>query len=69
MKRTIALLLALLLAFVFVGCQQQEPQSATATDESWTKVEQAGELIMGMDDAFPRWATLMSRPANSSALI
>ena len=51
MKKILAAALALLLAVSAVGCSSGE--SGSGADESWTKVEQAGKLVLGMDDAFP----------------
>ena len=51
MKKILAAALALIMAVTTVGCAAG--QTGSGTDESWTKVEQAGKLVLGMDDAFP----------------
>ena len=54
MKKLLAVLLAAMLALPFAGCGLAANNSSeTATDESWTKVEQAKKLVLGMDSAFP----------------
>ena len=62
MKKIIALLLALTVAAGFSGCAlvgvKAVPKggtdgSAAGADESWNKVQTAGTLIVGLDDAFP----------------
>ena len=62
MKKIIALLLALTMAAGFVGCglvgvktgsADGTEGSATGADESWDKVQKAGTLVVGLDDAFP----------------
>ncbi|HHZ06178.1 MAG TPA: amino acid ABC transporter substrate-binding protein [Clostridiales bacterium] len=65
MKRIIAMFLTLAMVTVaFAGCGGS-PASSTASggssskadspaaDESWTKVEQAGKLVLGLDPEFP----------------
>lgn len=55
MKKLIALFLALTVSVGMTACSQgtQSASSAAGTDESWTKVEKAGTLVVGLDDAFP----------------
>jgi len=66
-KSIILLLLVLALAVMFVGCggQQEEPaadqtaeqpadQPAEQTeDQSWTKIQEKGQFIVGLDDNYP----------------
>ena len=52
MKKILALVLSLALAVSMAGCGVAGG-SASGTDESWTKVEQAKKLVLGMDNAFP----------------
>lgn len=53
MKKIVAFLLAVTMLGMFAGCANNSQDSAGGTDDSWTKVEQAGKLVMGMDEAFP----------------
>lgn len=53
MKKMVAFLLAVTMLGMFAGCANNNQDSAGGTDDSWTKVEQAGKLVMGMDEAFP----------------
>lgn len=53
MKKIVAFLLAVTMLGMFAGCANNNQDSAGGTDDSWTKVEQAGKLVMGMDEAFP----------------
>lgn len=50
MKKMAALLLAALMAFSAVSCNQS---ADTGTDDSWEKIQEKGEIVLGMDDAFP----------------
>ena len=56
MRKIAILLAALLLCAGLAGCADQ-PASATAqnggADDSFVKVQQAGKLVLGLDDAFP----------------
>lgn len=53
MKRFIALAMAALMGvFAFTGCNQSG-NGENNSDESWTKVEKAGKLVLGLDDSFP----------------
>lgn len=52
MKKIVAFLLAVTMLGVFAGCSNGN-QTSTGADESWTKVEKAGKLVIGMDEAFP----------------
>ena len=52
MKKIVAFLLAVTMLGMFAGCANNN-QGSDGTDDSWTKVEQAGKLVMGMDEAFP----------------
>ncbi len=51
MKKILALALSLVLAVSMAGCGAAG--GASGADESWTKVEQAKKLVLGMDNAFP----------------
>ncbi|MFV0529762.1 MAG: amino acid ABC transporter substrate-binding protein [Lachnospiraceae bacterium] len=56
MKKVVVLLMAFVMVFGLIGCTRADntsDTSTTGTDESWTKVEEAGELVLGLDDAFP----------------
>jgi polar amino acid transport system substrate-binding protein len=53
MKKWMALLLAVLMALATAGCAQGNPGDQNAKDESWEKVQSAGEFVLGMDSAFP----------------
>lgn len=55
MKKLMALFLALTVSIGMTACSQgnQSASSSAGTDESWTKVEQAKTLVVGLDDAFP----------------
>ena len=50
MKKMAALLLAALMAFSAVSCNQS---ADTGADDSWEKIQEKGEIVLGMDDAFP----------------
>ena len=53
MKKLLALALAGAM-MLCAGCSQGEASSSgTAVDDSWTKIEEAGKIKLGMDDAFP----------------
>ena len=53
MKKLLALVLAGAM-MLCAGCSQGEASgSGSAADDSWTKIEQAGKIKLGMDDAFP----------------
>lgn len=59
MKKILSLLLAAGIALSCAACGGTAASSAgstgtaSAADESWTKVEKAGKLVLGLDDAFP----------------
>ncbi|WP_444644657.1 transporter substrate-binding domain-containing protein [Caproiciproducens sp. R1] len=59
MKKILSLLLAAGIALSCAACGSTAASSAgstgtaSAADESWTKVEKAGKLVLGLDDAFP----------------
>lgn len=55
MKKRLALLLALALSVGMTACGQNNGSASSnaASDESWTKIESAKELVVGLDDAFP----------------
>lgn len=57
MKKIIALLLtAAISALTLVGCGGSSTSSgdtSAAADESWTKVQKAGKLVLGLDPEFP----------------
>ncbi|MBW7571732.1 amino acid ABC transporter substrate-binding protein [Caproiciproducens faecalis] len=59
MKKILSLLLAAGIALSCAACGGAAASSAGSTgsapaaDESWTKVEKAGKLVLGLDDAFP----------------
>lgn len=55
MKKLLASLLALTILLGMTACGQgnQSASSAAGADESWDKVEKAGTLVVGLDDAFP----------------
>lgn len=54
MKKLLAVLTALTLAVTCAACGNSGSSSADAgEDQSWTKVESAGTLVLGLDDAFP----------------
>ena len=50
MKNIAAFLLAALMAFSAVSCNQS---ADTGADDSWEKIQEKGEIVLGMDDAFP----------------
>ena len=50
LKRTLAVILATLFALAFAGCGEQ---NGSAEDDSLQKVLDAGQLILGLDVAFP----------------
>ena len=50
MKKIAAFLLAALMAFSAVSCNQS---ADTGVDDSWEKIQEKGEIVLGMDDAFP----------------
>lgn len=52
MKKIIAILLAVGMMAAFAGCGKTG-NAASASDDSWKKVQQAGKLVVGLDDAFP----------------
>ena len=59
MKKIISLLITAALAVSCTACglaagnTASAPANAAAADNSWTKVQQAGTLVLGLDDAFP----------------
>ncbi|MGX8700070.1 amino acid ABC transporter substrate-binding protein [Caproiciproducens sp.] len=56
MKKILSLLLAAGIALSCAACGGTAAGSAgtaSGADESWTKVEKAGKLVLGLDDAFP----------------
>ncbi|MBE6830974.1 MAG: transporter substrate-binding domain-containing protein, partial [Ruminococcaceae bacterium] len=59
MKKILSLLLAAGIVLSCAACGSTAASSAgstgtaSAADESWTKVEKAGKLVLGLDDAFP----------------
>ena len=82
MKKVLAALMALALAATCAACgdnggssstggeDSNGSSSAAATDDqSWEKVESAGTLVLGLDDAFPPMAIRIPKPATSSASI
>jgi len=52
MKKIVSIVLA---AAIVVSCAAcgNKAQTASATDESWNKVQKAGKLVLGLDNAFP----------------
>lgn len=52
MKKILAFLIAtfMLVACMLTGCGEN---TQTGDDNSWTKVETAGKLVLGLDDSFP----------------
>lgn len=61
-KNIIFLVLVLALAVMFVGCggQKEEPADQTADqpaeqteDQSWAKIQEKGEFVVGLDDNYP----------------
>ena len=54
MKRKVILVLMviMLMSMILVGCGGGAEEEAAA-DESWTKVEDAGQFILGLDESFP----------------
>ena len=56
MKKILAMLMAILMfGTIAAGCGNSDTSATkdSGTDDSWTKVEQAGKLVMGLDDSFP----------------
>lgn len=64
MKKIVSLFLAAALAASFAGCgllansaaassAQGGGAASAANDQSWEKVQKAGKLVLGLDDAFP----------------
>ena len=58
MKKIISLLLAAGIAFSCAACglvshSGSSGTSSAAADDSWNKVQKAGKLVLGLDDAFP----------------
>ncbi|MFU0832469.1 MAG: Amino acid ABC transporter substrate-binding protein [Oscillospiraceae bacterium] len=62
MKKILSLLMTALLAISFAGCtsstSSEQSSSAAASSEtqedtSWSKVQSAGKLVLGLDKAFP----------------
>lgn len=55
MKKLLALFLALTVSVGITACGQgnQSASSAENKDESWSKIQKAGTLVLGLDDAFP----------------
>ena len=66
MKKTWLLVVIAILALALVGAactanedpadnldEQNPTDDQTAVDDSWSKVEAAGELVLGLDDSFP----------------
>lgn len=53
-KSILIFMVIMLMSMVLVGCGGGgEGEEAAATDESWTKIEDKGEFVLGMDEAFP----------------
>ncbi|MGI6555187.1 MAG: transporter substrate-binding domain-containing protein [Bacillota bacterium] len=54
-KGLLVLMIIMLMSFMLVGCGggEEAPEGDTAADESWTKIEEKGEFVLGMDEAFP----------------
>ncbi len=52
MKKLLSILLAAMIAVSCAACGNKA-QPASAADESWNKVQKAGKLVLGLDDAFP----------------
>ena len=53
-KKILALFLAILTTAALMGCSAQgDTASGSGADESWSKVESAKQLMLGLDDAFP----------------
>jgi polar amino acid transport system substrate-binding protein len=48
-KLTLTVLLVVTVSLLFTGCNS----SATGEDDSWNKVKEKGEFVMGLDDNFP----------------
>lgn len=55
MKKITSILLAAALAVSCSACglAANTASSASASDDSWSKVQKAGKLVLGLDDAFP----------------
>jgi polar amino acid transport system substrate-binding protein len=53
-KSILIFVVIMLMSMVLVGCGGGgEGEEAATTDESWAKIEDKGELVLGMDEAFP----------------
>lgn len=52
MKKIVSIMLAAAIAVSCAACGSKT-QTAVATDESWNKVQKAGKLVLGLDNAFP----------------
>lgn len=53
-KSILIFMVIMLMSMVLVGCGGGgEGEEAATTDESWAKIEDKGELVLGMDEAFP----------------
>lgn len=55
-KKILGAAVAALLAFSFTGCGASAAAAGSGTpgpDESWSKIQSAGQLVLGMDKAFP----------------
>lgn len=53
-KGILVLAVFMLMAFMLVGCGGGEaPEDEATVDDSWTKIEEKGEFVLGMDEAFP----------------
>ncbi len=50
-KYIVTLLLLVAMAFVVTGCGQDS--ATTAEKNSWEKVQEKGEFVLGLDDSFP----------------
>lgn len=81
MKKTWLLIVIAILAVALVGAacttteepaanpdDQTQTDDQTAVDDSWSKVEARGELILGLDDSSHPWASVM-KTTRSLALI
>lgn len=53
-KSILIFMVIMLMSMVLVGCGGGgEGEEAATTDESWAKIKDKGELVLGMDEAFP----------------
>ncbi|MDO4582116.1 MAG: amino acid ABC transporter substrate-binding protein [Bacillota bacterium] len=63
MKKLMIIMLALMLVFAFAACAAEEPAAAEdpavedpaaeSADDSWTRIQEQGYFILGLDDSFP----------------